>query len=86
MSISAEVTPDGRWARIAVEDRGTGFRQDDLLRVFEPFFTRRRGGTGLGLSVVQRIVDEHGGTVVASNRQGGGASMVVTLPLARDAV
>jgi PAS domain S-box-containing protein len=81
VSISAEVTPDGLRARIAVEDRGPGFRQDDLLRVFEPFFTRRRGGTGLGLSVVHRIVDEHGGTVVASNREGGGASMVVTLPI-----
>jgi PAS domain S-box-containing protein len=82
VSISAEVTAGGRWARIAVEDRGPGFREDDLLRVFEPFFTRRRGGTGLGLSVVQRIVDEHGGTVVASNREGGGASMVVMLPIA----
>ncbi|MEA2462721.1 MAG: hypothetical protein QOJ98_468 [Acidobacteriota bacterium] len=84
VSISAEVTDHARWARIAVQDRGPGFREDDLLRVFEPFFTRRRGGTGLGLSVVQRIVDEHGGTVVASNREGGGASMVVTLPIARE--
>jgi PAS domain S-box-containing protein len=84
VSISAAVSDDGRWARIIVEDRGPGFREDDLLRVFEPFFTRRRGGTGLGLSVVQRIVDEHGGTVVASNREGGGATMIVTLPIARE--
>ncbi|HYK01568.1 MAG TPA: PAS domain S-box protein [Thermoanaerobaculia bacterium] len=84
VSISAEVTADGSWARIAVEDRGPGFREDDLLRVFEPFFTRRRGGTGLGLSVVHRIVDEHGGSVVATNRDGGGASMIVTLPIARE--
>jgi len=82
VSISAEVTADGRWARIAVEDRGTGFHENDRLRIFEPFFTRRRGGTGLGLSVVHRIVDEHGGTVEASNREGGGASMIVTLPIA----
>jgi PAS domain S-box-containing protein len=85
VSISAQVLEDGRWARITVEDRGPGFREDDLQRIFEPFFTRRRGGTGLGLSVVQRIVDEHGGTVVASNREGGGASMIVTLPIAREA-
>jgi PAS domain S-box-containing protein len=82
VSISAEVTADGRCVRIAVEDRGHGFRADDLPRIFEPFFTRRRGGTGLGLSVVHRIVDEHGGTIVASNREGGGASMVVSLPIA----
>lgn len=81
VSISAEVTPDGKWTRVAVEDRGPGFRDDDLVRIFEPFFTRRRGGTGLGLSLVRRIVEEHNGTVVASNREGGGASMVVTLPV-----
>jgi len=68
--------------RITVRDRGPGFAEADLPRVFHPFFTRRPGGTGLGLPIVQRIVDEHGGTVSAGNHPGGGALIRVELPLA----
>lgn len=71
-------------AEVSVRDYGDGFRLEDLPRIFEPFFTRRRGGTGLGLSVVQRVVDEHGGTVTAENaatESGGGAVVNIRIPL-----
>ena len=71
-------------AEVVVRDYGGGFRQEDLPRIFEPFFTRRRGGTGLGLSVVQRVVDEHGGTVTAenvANDDAGGAIVRIRIPL-----
>jgi PAS domain S-box-containing protein len=67
---------------VTVADTGPGFPADDIPRVFEPFFSRRRAGTGLGLAIVQRIVQEHGATIVASNRGEGGALMTVRFPLA----
>jgi PAS domain S-box-containing protein len=68
--------------RCSILDSGPGFREEDLPRVFEPFFTRRRGGTGLGLSIVQKIVSEHGGTISLANRGEGGAAAVLTFPVA----
>jgi PAS domain S-box-containing protein len=70
---------DGSWVECAVLDSGSGFAAGDLPHLFEPFFTKRRGGTGLGLALVQRIVEQHGGTVTAANRPEGGAVMQVRL-------
>jgi signal transduction histidine kinase len=67
---------------IQIDDSGPGFKGDELERAFEPFFTRRRGGTGLGLAIVGTVLRAHGGTITASNRPGGGARMVVTIPSA----
>lgn len=64
----------------SVADSGPGFAPTDMKRIFEPFYTRRTGGTGLGLALVQRIVTDHGGTVTALNRRGAGALMTVLLP------
>lgn len=73
---------DGRgWVRCAVKDSGPGFQEEDLTRIFEPFFTRRRGGTGLGLSIVQRVVEEQRARIVAANRPEGGAVVTVDFPV-----
>jgi signal transduction histidine kinase len=80
--VRAEASGDGRrFVACTFRDHGPGFRPEDVPRVFEPFFTRRRGGTGLGLALVQRIVDQHGGQVVVENHADGGAQITVTLPV-----
>lgn len=76
----ATVHSDRPWLECTVEDDGSGFQPADLGRVFEPFFTRRERGIGLGMSIVQRIVEEHGGRVTAGNRPAGGAVITMRLP------
>ena len=67
---------------IVIEDNGPGIDSEHMERVFNPFFTTKDAGTGLGLAIVHRIVESNGGCVTVGNRDGGGAAMVVGLPLA----
>lgn len=64
----------------SVRDRGRGIAPEDSPRVFEPFFTSRPGGTGLGLALTARIVSEHGGRVMVTNHAEGGAIFTIRLP------
>jgi len=73
---------DGSRALLAVSDNGPGFPAQTLARAFEPYVTTKAKGTGLGLAIVKKIVDEHGGEVRLSNRDGGGAEVVIRLRLA----
>jgi PAS domain S-box-containing protein len=82
--VETQLAGDKSAVACSVADSGPGFREQDLSRVFEPFFSRRRGGTGLGLSIVQRIIDEHGGSVRAGNRADGGALVQVALPVSQN--
>jgi signal transduction histidine kinase len=68
-------------ARIAVLDSGPGVPPDLLPRIFDPYFSTHDAGTGLGLPIARRIAEEHGGSITARNRPGGGLEVVVTLPV-----
>ena len=65
---------------IQVRDRGAGIAAGDEERIFEPFQTGKARGTGLGLAVARRIVSLHGGRIVASNHEDGGALFRITIP------
>lgn len=66
--------------RIEVLDRGTGISEEGKVHLFEPFFTTRRDGTGLGLAVCYGLVTAHGGKIHAEPRPGGGSRFMIDLP------
>ena len=66
---------------VVVDDDGPGIRPEDRARVFELFWTRKRGGTGLGLPLAKRAVESHGGELEVLERPGGGARFVIHLPI-----
>ncbi|MBU1983817.1 HAMP domain-containing protein, partial [bacterium] len=68
--------------RISVADRGQGIAPENLSHVFEPFFTTRKRGTGLGLANARKIVEIHGGTISIESTVGKGTAVFVTLPIA----
>ncbi len=70
-----------QFAEIVVADNGVGFTREILDRAFDPYVTSKPRGTGLGLAIVRKIVEEHGGDIVAGNRAGGGAELRLLLPL-----
>lgn len=68
------------WVQCAIKDSGNGILEQDIPKIFEPFFSKRRGGTGLGLAIAHRIMQEHGGKLIAGNNPNGGACMIARFP------
>lgn len=76
-----EVGAEARTVRISVQDTGPGIPPEEIDQIFAPFFTRKEGGTGLGLALVQKTVFALGGLVGVENREGGGACFTIRLPM-----
>ena len=70
------------WIRLRVADTGPGIPPEDITKVFDPFYTTKRTGTGLGLSVTYGIIREHGGTVDVTSRPGAGTAFTLEFPVA----
>ena len=73
----------GRQAKLTIADNGPGFPVELLPRIFEPYVTTKARGTGLGLPIVKKIVEEHQGTIEISNAPEGGARIEIRLPLVK---
>ena len=89
---AAQAMPDGgaididlersdRKILLCVRDKGPGFSPDSIHRAFEPFFSTKARGTGLGLSVCRRIMEAHGGAIRLCNAEGGGAEVILEFSL-----
>ena len=83
-SVTVKTRPLGDTVEIAVIDRGAGIDPKDLETIFNPFFTTKSNGVGLGLAIVSKIVDEHGGTIAVESESGGGSVFRIFLPFGED--
>lgn len=79
-----EVTTGRGHVEARFEDEGPGIDPDKVARIFEPFYTEKEQGVGMGLAICMRIVTAHDGTIQAASRPGGGTSMRVRLPAVKD--
>jgi signal transduction histidine kinase len=73
-----------RWLEISVSDTGGGISPDQVERVFQPFFTTKAHGIGLGLAITRRLIEDHGGQIQVEGHYGYGATVTVRLPLAAE--
>jgi len=80
LSVSTSMSDDG-FAQMVVSDTGVGMEEDQIERIFLPFFSTKDSGTGLGLSIVKQIVVSHGGSIEINSRRGKGTTVTVSLPL-----
>jgi len=79
ITVKTESAPNG--IRITIMDTGVGISDEEKEKIFEPFFTKKQSGTGLGLAVVRKIIDNHQGDITITAREGGGTIFSVGLPI-----
>jgi signal transduction histidine kinase len=80
-AVTVKTRAEGGVAEIAVIDRGVGIEPAQMKDIFNPFFTTKPEGVGLGLAIVAKIVDEHGGKIAVESEPGKGSIFVVSLPM-----
>ncbi|MDR1128260.1 MAG: HAMP domain-containing histidine kinase [Treponema sp.] len=78
--VGASIGENAGRISVTVFDRGLGIAETDMKQVFDPFFTRKSTGTGIGLSICKRFVEAAGGIISLENREGGGVAATVVLP------
>jgi signal transduction histidine kinase len=78
--VDVTVDEDGEGPVISIRDNGAGMPPEVLARLYEPFFTTKERGSGLGLGISRRIVDEHGGRLEIHSEAGQGTEVIIRLP------
>jgi len=75
---------DNRWIQLSIRDSGMGIPPEDMNKLFDPFFSTKEGGMGLGLSIAHRIIDQHHGKIEMESKSGQGTLVHLWLPVARE--
>jgi two-component system nitrogen regulation sensor histidine kinase NtrY len=83
VTLSVKGKAAGDWVELVVADTGTGISDRDKVRIFEPYFSTKRGGTGLGLAIVHSIVSDHEGAIRVEDNQPQGTRFIIELPMRR---
>lgn len=85
LNIRAERGDDGRFVRVSIRDTGAGVSEEDMERLFQPLFTTKARGIGLGLTVVKNLTEANGGAVEVESMPGSGTTFTLTLPIEEEA-
>jgi signal transduction histidine kinase len=78
--LDVSIAPDEDFVKIEVADTGSGIPEENLGKIFEPYFSTKETGTGLGLAIVKRVVEEHNGRIEVESKPGHGTKFTVRLP------
>ena len=82
-AIDVTISADDHIVTVNFDDQGKGIDDQVLEKIWDPFFTTKEMGTGLGLGIVKNIIESHGGSIQILNREQGGARVTVELPVGR---
>ena len=81
LGVKAGVGEDGKSIEIQVSDTGCGIDQDDLTKIFDPYYTTKTSGTGLGLAIAHNIIEAMGGTISVASQLGRGTTFRLVFPI-----
>ena len=84
LKITTRLVASGKFVEIRIQDTGHGIPEQDRTRIFQSFFTTKTKGTGLGLTIVQRVLKSHGGEIIMEHPETGGTRVLMRLPLNYD--
>jgi len=81
VSVSTKFVSSDEIVEIVISDTGKGIVNDDIYKIYDPFFTTKESGTGLGLAITHGIVKQHGGVIKAESKPGQGTTFVIKIPV-----
>jgi signal transduction histidine kinase len=84
LGLRGQVSEDDQWIQLFIQDSGIGIPTEDINKLFDPFFSTKEGGIGLGLSIAHRIIDQHHGKIEVESVPGKGTLFTFWLPIHKE--